>query len=181
MPVAAANRRPRLLAGGLVVVLVFALVAAMCMSRDDTEPTTTVAAPSSPSVPTAVQALAPPGQPLSVRLSAGSAVNLVDPQPITVVEGEPLDDAAVAAIVDRLPEWVIPQDDRQEFRRPTETLAPPRTGNTIDNPCPAPGGAPPPTVATGPLEVLRFQPEGRVSVAPYISIVAYGMIFCHLY
>ncbi|MDJ0960345.1 MAG: alpha-2-macroglobulin family protein [Acidimicrobiia bacterium] len=170
MPVAAASRRPRLLAGGLVVVLVFALVAAMCMSRDDTEPTTTVAAPSSPAVPTAVQALAPPGQPLSVRLSAGSAVNLVDPGPITLVEGEPLDDATVAAILERLPEWVIPQDDRLEFRRPAETLAPPRSGATIDVPFPAPGGEPTPTVAAGPLEVLRFQPEGRVAVAPYISI-----------
>ncbi len=161
--------------GALVILLVLVLVAAVCASQDDGDPdaagsTTTLPDTRPDPRPGAVNALAATGEPLSVRLSAGSALAQAEPVNITVVDGEPLDDATVASIIERLPEWVQPPDDRQEFNRPADSLPPPRAGETIDVPFPAGTDVPPPTVDSGPLEVLRFQPEGEVDIAPFISI-----------
>jgi uncharacterized protein YfaS (alpha-2-macroglobulin family) len=143
----------------------------MCTGADDTEPVgITGPDPTNQPVPEAVLALARPGEPLSVRLSAGTAQNLQTAEPIEVVEGQLLDDAAVAAIFARLPEWAQPAGDRLDFNRPAETLQPPLVGDTIDVPFPAGTDDPVPTVPVGPLEVLRFQPEGAVNVAPFISV-----------
>ncbi|MBT8202767.1 MAG: hypothetical protein HKN74_00455 [Acidimicrobiia bacterium] len=146
--------------------IVLALVATMCTSSSDDPP------PSGggPGGSGEILALGPPGEPLTVRLSAGTAQIFEDPAPISVVDGEPLDEDAVAAIFDRLPEWMVPADDRLDFNRPAESLRPPLVGETIDVPFPADPGDPPPEVPTGPLEVLRFQPEGDVDIAPFISI-----------
>jgi uncharacterized protein YfaS (alpha-2-macroglobulin family) len=123
-----------------------------------------------PTTPNAILALAAPGEPLSVQLSAGTAETSTEAVPIKVVEGERLDDTVVASIFDRLPEWLQPDEDRLDFNRPAETLRPPLVGDTIDVPFPLGGDDAPPTVPTGPLEVLRYQPEGAVDVAPFISI-----------
>lgn len=50
------------------------------------------------------------------------------------------------------------------------TLPPPRTGNTIENSFPATTTAASDTVTSGPLEVVRYSPEGAVPMAPELSI-----------
>ncbi len=170
MATTARSRTATRLGTGLIAVLVLALVAAVCTSGDDAPPNVEGTDPVNPTVPNAVLALAAPGEPLSVQLSAGTAQNPTEAEPIRVVEGEPLDDAAVASIFDRLPEWLRPEEDRGDFNRPAETLKPPLVGDTIDVPFPVGTDDAPPAVPTGPLEVLRYQPEGAVEIAPFVSI-----------
>ncbi|MDX2378567.1 MAG: alpha-2-macroglobulin family protein [Acidimicrobiia bacterium] len=106
--------------------------------------------------------------PVGLRLSEGAPAPA---GPVTVAEGTPLSDQEVAAILARLPDWDVPADDRLEFRRPAQTLPPPIVGDTIDVPFPPPTDAgPPPPPTDLPLEVLRFQPEGDVPVAPFLSV-----------
>jgi uncharacterized protein YfaS (alpha-2-macroglobulin family) len=156
---------------GLVVIVVLALVASMCTGQEDTELVgITGAGSTSPPGPNAVLAFAGVGEPLSVRLSAGTAQVSDDPEPVRLVEGDPLDNDAVAGIFARLPEWIQPDTDRLDFNRPAETLRPPLVGDTIEVPFPAGTEDPVPEVPSGPLEVLRFQPEGTVDIAPFISV-----------
>lgn len=108
---------------------------------------------------------------LVVRLSegqpveGGSASAALDP-----VQGTLLDSGRIADILSRLPDWQEDPNDRQEFNRPAETLAPPLTGETIETSFPANGDGEPPAANDGPLEVLRVQPEGDVGLAPFVSI-----------
>ena len=107
------------------------------------------------------------GDALAIRLSDGAPVE----QPmVTQVAGTPLTDAEVAAILDRLPDWVLPDDDRRDLNLPAESLPPPQVGDRIDEPFPAAGEDPAPEVEAGPLDVLRFQPEGAVELAPFLSV-----------
>lgn len=111
------------------------------------------------------------GTPLGLRLGEGTPVAQNEPlPPITSVEGEPLDDDRVDDIVDRLPVWVDDPADQVEFNRPDESLPAPTSGTRIESAFPPPSDQTTPEVATGPLEVLRFQPEGAVPVAPYVSV-----------
>ena len=169
MSIGTGGRTAARIGTALVVVLALALVASMCTSSDDDGgPLGSI--PPSPSGTGEVLALGPAGEPVSVRLSAGTARAGNDPEPIQVVAGTPLDDDTVAEIFERLPEWLRPDEDRLDFNRPPETLKPPLVGDTIEVPFPAGTDDPAPPVPSGPLEVLRFQPEGPVDVAPFISI-----------
>ena len=107
---------------------------------------------------------------LGIQLSEGTpTVESIDP--VSVVDGTPLDPADVAAIFARLPDWIVPDADQTDFNRPPETLLPPLVGDTIDTPFPPDVEAgDPDQPPTGPLEVLRFQPEGEVGLAPFISV-----------
>ena len=160
------------LRGALVVVLALFLVASACTSNKGSEPDPGRSDPVGTSAPgiRPDYIAANHGQPLSVRLSAGVAQTGAETESVPVVQGARLDDAAVSSIFDRLPYWLQADDDRLDFNRPAETLTPPRTGATIDVPFPAGTDDPPPDVLSGPLEVLRFQPEGPIDVAPFISI-----------
>ena len=53
------------------------------------------------------------------------------------VDGEPLDDAEIRLVSDRLPPWDDGEGDVVDFNRPPETRPPPRTGDTVDQPFPA--------------------------------------------
>jgi len=107
--------------------------------------------------------------PSSLRLSEGHAQTApADPTP--VVDGTPLDDDAIAAVLDRLPEWVAEESLAELFAWPTQTLPAPIAGNTLHDQFPPADTAPPPDVPTGPLHVLRHQPDGDVALAPFISI-----------
>ncbi|MCP4307479.1 MAG: hypothetical protein GY788_21920 [bacterium] len=170
MSTASGRRNATLVGSGLVIVLVLALFASMCSGQDDTAQPLTTTHPTGTSLPTAALAFVQTGEPVSVRLSAGTAQNQAAPAPVQVVTGELLDDATVDAIFDRLPEWVVPDGDQLDFNRPAATLTPPLVGETIDVPFPAGTDAAVPEVPSGPLEVLRFQPEGPVDIAPFISI-----------
>ncbi|HET8782513.1 MAG TPA: Ig-like domain-containing protein, partial [Pyrinomonadaceae bacterium] len=73
-------------------------------------------------------------------------------------------------ILKRLPPMTETPSDAQEFALREGSLPPPRTGNTIDVSFPAPTTAASETVSSGPLEVLRYSPEGSVPLAPELSI-----------
>lgn len=106
---------------------------------------------------------------LGLRLSEGAPADDV-PVTIDVVEGTPIGNAEVQAILDRLPEWVVPDTDRQAFNRPAETLPPPLVGDTVEGVFPPTGDDAPPAPADGPLNVVRFQPEGEIDLAPFLSV-----------
>ena len=71
----------------------------------------------------------------------------------------------------RLPEWVVPADDVEPFNRPADSLKPPLVGDTIDTPFPPPDApTPPPDPDAGALHVVRYQPEGPVDIAPFLTV-----------
>ncbi|WP_158412165.1 alpha-2-macroglobulin family protein [Ilumatobacter nonamiensis] len=173
-----------------VLFAAFAVTAAACTGGDDpdpsSDPTTTVHGASN--TPANAPADGGSGQEVAngfadpvgagdayvgLRLSEGSPGD-ESGESVTVVEGTPLTDDEVAAVLDRLPEWDLPSTDVSDFERPTESLQPPVVGETVDAPFPAstgaPDDAPTDTSADGPLEVVRFQPEGDVGVAPFVAI-----------
>jgi len=107
---------------------------------------------------------------LGITLSPGQA-QLQTPQPVPTAAGVPLSDEEVQRIFARLPSLTLAPEDRLEFRLPAESLPPPRTGETIEEPFPPlPVPTDPPLVDSGPLEVLRFAPEGEIPLAPFVNI-----------
>jgi alpha-2-macroglobulin len=111
---------------------------------------------------------------LRLSLSQGEAQpDLVTPLPLAA--GTPLSPEEVAPILARLPELAAEPGDFQAFNVPPTSLPAPRPGETIEEPFPPPVTLTPPPVevdpdAGGPLEVLRFAPEGDVELAPFISV-----------
>ena len=105
-----------------------------------------------------------------INLSEGSST----PQevvPIEPVQGEALTQEQINVILARLPEMEMGEDDQVAFNAPPDILPPPRPGETIEQPFPLEEEALPPSETTdGPLEVLRYSPEGEISVAPFISV-----------
>ena len=75
-----------------------------------------------------------------VKLSEGHAT-AVGVQPVPVVDGSPLDDAAIAAVAERLPAWVVEEALAKAFNWPTESLPKPVAGTSAASSCA--------TVATG--------------------------------
>jgi uncharacterized protein YfaS (alpha-2-macroglobulin family) len=112
------------------------------------------------------------GAGLQIILSEGA--EQVEPvETVPQAPATPLDDAAVQQVVDRLPPLETMSGDVVDFRLPEESLPPPQTGATITTTFPATGTAeftPTATVTEGPLEVLRFAPEGEIPLAPFLSV-----------
>jgi len=159
-----------------VVALSFALSACWFGGDDDSEPpppptTASVSAgPDEPVVNVQGAADAAAVAPLGLRLSEGEPVDEPTDAP-QVVEGTPIAPADVEAIFERLPPWAVPDTDRTEFERPPRTLPPPLVAETIETIFPpAPTDVRPDPPVGGTLEVLRFQPEGEVDVAPFLSV-----------
>src|SRR3990170_3786783 len=128
----------------------------------------------------------PPDKPLTTA-EGGVAVNegeprldtqpgpgqaqLQTPQPVPTAAGEPLTDEEVQRIFARLPSLTLEHEDRLQFRLPPESLPPPRTGETIEEPFPPPPDPiTPEPVDSGPLQVLRFAPEGEIPLAPFVNV-----------
>ncbi len=110
------------------------------------------------------------GSEFSIRLSEGAEI-LETAEPIRTLPGEPLPADEIKAILDRLPELLAEPEDDQDFRLPDDPIPPPRTGETIEETFPPPSTTPTPEVVeAGPLEVLRFAPEGEIAIAPFINI-----------
>jgi hypothetical protein len=107
---------------------------------------------------------------MKIELSEGQ------PQPQEVqllpqVTGEPLSPEELQKIFSRLPALPTTFGDQVEFNRPAESLPPPRPGVTIKDSFPPPDTSPTPSaVVSGPLEVMRFAPEGEIPIAPFVSI-----------
>ena len=107
---------------------------------------------------------------MSVQLSEG-AEQPQDVVPPPLANGAPLSAEEIDAVFSRLPNLPPSSDEKVEFKRPSELLPPPRPGETIKDTFPPIGTAPTPIVEeTGPLQVLRFAPEGEIPIAPFISV-----------
>ena len=111
-----------------------------------------------------------PGTNLTIRLSEGDESEGESSPTAGQVEGEVLSDAEIRAVIDRLPPWDGDDAGAIDFHRPVDSLPPPRTGRTVDEPFPAGPDIAAPVVDPGPLEVLRVQPTGEVGIAPFVSI-----------
>ncbi len=107
---------------------------------------------------------------LTFRLSQGQEEPGTIPR-LPVVTGDPLTAEQIQQILLRLPELEAETGDQQDFRLPDELIPPPRPGATVDEPFPPP--APeiaPEAVPSGPLEVLRYTPEGDIPLAPFLNV-----------
>jgi len=108
---------------------------------------------------------------LEIRLGEGSRPDDTRGQAsLQVVDGEPLDSSATDALFERLPPLPDNEADSASFERPVESLPAPSTRTPTETPFPATGSEAAPTPSPGPLEVLRFQPQGAVGVAPFVSV-----------
>ncbi|MBO0857103.1 MAG: Ig-like domain-containing protein [Chloracidobacterium sp.] len=88
-------------------------------------------------------------------------------RPIT----EPLSPEAAQNLLKRLPPIKVDGEDEKDFAMRDRSLPPPRTGQTISEAFPQSSVAgQSEQVASGPLEVLRFSPEGEVPIAPHLSV-----------
>ena len=107
-------------------------------------------------------------QPAGLRLSAGQGQPAA---PVAVVDGKPLDSKQIASIVDRLPALVSASGLAEPFRWPAQTIKKPQAGQQVPLTFPGTGSkTPPDPTSSGPMHVLRMQPQGPVSVAPFASI-----------
>ena len=107
---------------------------------------------------------------LTISLSEGDESEGESSPTVGQVEGEVLSDAEIRAVIDRLPPWDGDDAGAADFNRPADSLPPPRTGRTVDQPFPAGPDIAAPVVDPGPLEVLRVQPTGEVGIAPFVGI-----------
>src|SRR5262245_33398330 len=107
-----------------------------------------------------------------LRLSEGRKNALPEPTPtIAAPPSSTLPDDATQNLLKRLPAIAGDASDRKEFAVRERSLPPPRAGRVIDEPFPpAPISGAPVDSTAGPLEVLRFAPEGAVETASHLSV-----------
>ena len=161
-----------------VVVVATTLLSACWGGGDDAEPapettsTTPVVGPVDTEPVVTVEGItldAEAAPVLGVRLSEGQAAEVATT--IAQVEGTALSQAEIDAVIDRLPTWDVTPADQVGFNRPAATLLPPLVGDTIETVFPPTGeSAGPDEGDYGPLEVVRYQPEGDVTVAPFLTV-----------
>ncbi len=110
------------------------------------------------------------GDGLQFRLSEGTEENQRQ-QPITAAPVSPLSDDATNNLLKRLPAMKAEADDQKDFAMRDRSLPAPRTGQTINGTFPpADSATAPEQTSSGPLEVLRFAPEGEVALAPHLTV-----------
>jgi uncharacterized protein YfaS (alpha-2-macroglobulin family) len=84
---------------------------------------------------------------------------------------EPIPAEEVDTILSRLPALTSEPDQQADFKLPLEVLPPPRPGNIIQEKFPpAVNETNPGEVDSGPLQVLRYAPEGDIPIAPFVSV-----------
>jgi uncharacterized protein YfaS (alpha-2-macroglobulin family) len=111
-----------------------------------------------------------PSTGLQITLSEGTEEPTAVEQP-PLAPAEPLAADTLQTLLDRLPPLVITTTDQVDFRLPEAVLPPPRPGATVTETFPATTTvATPSEVTTGPLEVLRYAPEGEIPIAPFLSV-----------
>jgi alpha-2-macroglobulin len=87
-----------------------------------------------------------------------------------LVPAAELSQSDTESILKRLPPMRMEPTDEHSFALSERSLPPPRTGQTLNVSFPSSTSSSPETVARGPLEVLRYAPEGDVALAPHLSI-----------
>ncbi|MBC8330929.1 MAG: hypothetical protein H8E28_03005 [Anaerolineae bacterium] len=154
----------------IVVVMACAVVRPISVSPDNAQ-TLPLQSGISSDTTDAAQPTPHPGE------EAGFMIMLSDGQPqsqpaeaLPVADGEPLGSAELARVLARLPELVTTPEDQLDFNLPDEVLPPPRPGETVEEAFPPEESAQPMSVESGPLEVLRYAPEGEIPIAPFINI-----------
>ncbi len=107
---------------------------------------------------------------LRFRLSEGTDQPEVLPT-TNLAPSTSLSNAETEAVLKRLPPIKSETGDETDFAWREQSLPPPRTGVTVMQPFPAANEVVPPKSSTvGPLEVIRYSPEGDMPVAPSLSI-----------
>jgi uncharacterized protein YfaS (alpha-2-macroglobulin family) len=107
---------------------------------------------------------------IQLRLSEGAAVTERSSR-LSIAPATKLSDAEADAVLKRLRPIKAEPDDQQDFAIRDRSLPPPRTGKTISESFPTPEKRDAPeTDVAGPLEVVRYSPEGDVPLAPQISV-----------
>ncbi|HEX7330872.1 MAG TPA: Ig-like domain-containing protein [Pyrinomonadaceae bacterium] len=106
---------------------------------------------------------------LQFRLSHGSEHPEARPTTKLATASE-LSQSEIENVVSRLPSMTIDPGGVQEFALRESSLKPPLTGNTIETSFPAPVTPTVESTTPGPLEVVRYSPEGSVPIAPELSI-----------
>ncbi|MBI3151964.1 MAG: hypothetical protein HYZ21_07525 [Chloroflexi bacterium] len=110
------------------------------------------------------------------RYSIGVALSDGGAQPqgtevLPLATGEPLSAGEIELILSRLPALPIDSGLQTEFNFPAETFPPPRPGNTVTDVFPPLETEPVPGEdEAGPLQVLRFAPEGEIPIALFVSV-----------
>lgn len=107
---------------------------------------------------------------LELLLEEGAA----QPQPPTLLArppAQPLDADAVQPLLDRLPPLETETTDVEAFKLPPQSLPPVRASEVVTQSFPPPESElMAPEVPAGPLEVLRYAPEGDVPLASFINV-----------
>lgn len=107
---------------------------------------------------------------LRFRLSEGTDQPEASPT-TNLAPSTSLSNAETEAVLKRLPPIKSETGDETDFALRPRSLPPPRTGVTVMQPFPAANESVPPSSSTpGPLEVIRYSPEGDLPVAPSLSI-----------
>lgn len=108
---------------------------------------------------------------MNILLSEGQ------PQPeqverLPLTEGDPLSEEEIVRILARLPGLETDSAQQVGFKFPAELLPPPRPGITVRDAFPPLETETGPVTGSeaGPLEVLRYAPQGEIPLAPFISI-----------
>ncbi len=129
-----------------------------------------------PSTQSGGQTVTKPGaQSLSVTLSQGQPAALASAGQSAFaqapISGEPLTPQEIEKILARLAALPDQPGLQSEFLIAQQPIPPPQTGETIPEifpPKQEPVSAP--ETASGPLQVLRYAPEGEIPIAPFVSI-----------
>ena len=108
---------------------------------------------------------------LKFRLSEGvegAETRTKPPLPAT----DPLSDGDAKSLLGRIPEIKPAANDETDFAKRIGTLPAPKTGNKIPVKFPSDEqrGTPKIDTAKKTLEVIRFSPEGEISLAPDLSV-----------
>ncbi|HSB09639.1 MAG TPA: DUF6049 family protein [Blastocatellia bacterium] len=107
---------------------------------------------------------------LQVRLSEGTAAAETRP-PVPLAAAARLSDSDAEKVLKRLRPLKAEPADEQEFALRDRSLPAPRAGKTINASFPPSDKSGPADASnTGPLEVLRYSPEGDVPLAPQLSV-----------
>jgi hypothetical protein len=154
-----------------VIVIVAAGAGLIILNLMEEEPDGYVTPPLVDTTPVPGDVTVTDGDQTGLTISLSEGRELPDSiVPVAVATGEPLTQEEIDAILARLPSLDLEPGDVLDFRLPEDSLPPPRTGETIEEIFPILDGGAPVQVITGPLEVLRYAPEGEIPIAPFVNV-----------